>query len=564
MMDKKSFLMMVFLLLALFPMTAQPHLSNAFELEEEWVLNSVNGVLQSQGMIGCVEDDVLYCCLRRGFQNKEAGFKATVCAISLYTGRVMDFYLPFPERRATVSTAHRYWIRGICVSGDKVFLSVQDAVLVYRKGVGNRYDFIRKISADLPDCLSLENGKLATVERVPEEGRFILYRQGERENKWDSVVQLQLPAPFMLQYEPNGFVKRLKNDVYFLASPELRIEKYSSYGELLSVIRPQLPAWRAIPDELVRKISAMPYGSDRAMYTFFQTKEYSFPLAVHPLNDSILMLSFHQYDTLEKKERVLTTLVYYSERGEVLRTEPYSHFFAEDSVIREGMFPLYYAQRELCLMVTDGDRLVQIVREAPVEWRGKTGRAYTDSVDHYFAAGLPVFRLRVSKLRTSAAERRCPIADLGIRTYEGSAFSGKEFLPSKVIFIVNNPPQCHNCEENLFSFVNTLDTAACTVCVVFNNADGYMAKRDQIENVRKYLTVPFTPLFVPTEEKEKFLKVMNAGSYPVTLLKEAGEQEAIVIPNEVIFSDNPATSSIQERFVRKITRFINRIGGAGK
>lgn len=563
-MDKKNFLIVLLLCLALLPLMAQQHLSQAFELEEEWTLNANNDVLQAQGMVGCVEGNFLYCCHRRGFQNKENGFRATVCAIKLSTGEATDYALLLPEKKANATTARRYWIRGVNVKGNKLFLSVQNAILVYQRGKGNRYDFINRIPADLPDCLSLKHGQLAIVERVPEEGRFILKQQGEQGAVLDSVIGLQLPAPFMLQYEPNGFVKQLGEALYFLASPEPRIEKYSSDGEFLAVIRPQLPAWRAMPDELVRKISAMPYGSDRAMYTFFQTKEYSFPLAVHPLNDSILMLSYHQYDTFEKKEQALTALVYYSVRAGVLRVESYSHFFAEDSVIGEGMFPLYYAQRELCLMVTDGERLVQVVREAPVEWCGRTGRAYADSVDRYFADGLPVFRVRVAKLRTGAAERRCSIADLGMRTYEGDAFTGKDFLPSKVIFIVNNPPECHNCEETLFSFVGTLDTAACKVCVVFNNVDSYMAKRDQIESVRKHLRVPFTPLFVPSEGKEKFLKMLNVSSSPMVLLKEAGETEAVVVPNELIFVENPTINKLQEGFVRKIMTFLNRKGGAGK
>lgn len=563
-MDKKNFLILILLWLTLLPMMAQPHLSQAFELEEEWTLNPNNDVFQPQGMLGCVADNVLYCCHRRGFQDKANEFRATVSTIDLSTGALADYAVPLPEKKANASSARRYWIRGICIDDGRLYLSVQNAVLVYQKGKGNRFEFLKRIPADLPDCLSLKHGQLAAVERVPEEGRFILKQQGGHGSVMDSVMGLQLPGPFMLQYEPNGFVRQTGDSLYFLASPELRIEKYSHKGELLAVIRPQLPSWRAIPDEVIQKIAAMPYGSDRAMYTFFQTKEYSFPLALYPLNDSVIMLSYHQCDTVEKKEQVLTALVCYREHGEVSWVKPYSHFFAEDSVIGDEMFPLYYAQRELCLMVTDGEHLVQVVREAPVEWRGRTGRAYADSVDLYFADGLPMFRVRVSKLRAGAAERRFPIGDLGVCTYDGQTVAGTEFVSSKVIFIVNNPPQCHNCEESLFSFVNTLDTASCKVCVVFNNADSYMAKRDQIENTRKQLAVPFIPLFVPTKGKGEFLQKLNVRNFPVVLLKETNETEVSVIPNELIFSENPTVSKIRGGFVRKIARFVNRKGGAGK
>ena len=70
-MDRKHFLMLFFLWWIALPMTAQPHLSEAFVLEGEWTLDSGDGVLQPQGMVGCVEGNSLYCCHRRSFQNKE-------------------------------------------------------------------------------------------------------------------------------------------------------------------------------------------------------------------------------------------------------------------------------------------------------------------------------------------------------------------------------------------------------------------------------------------------------------------------------------------------------------
>lgn len=562
-MDRKHFLMLFFLWWIALPMTAQPHLSEAFVLEGEWTLDSGDGVLQPQGMVGCVEGNSLYCCHRRSFQNKENGFAATVCAIDLSTGRMTNYFIPLPEKKANATVARRYWIRGVRVMGNRLFLSLQNGVLVYQKGKNNKYDFVRRIPTDLPDGLFVANGKLAVVERVPEEGRFVFKLQKEHGSDFDSVRGLQLPAPFMLQYEPNGFVRQTGKALYFVVSPELRIEKYALDGKLLAVIRPQIPRWQPMPDELVRKISEMPYGSDRAMFTFFHTKECSFPLEVHPLNDSMLMLSYHHYDSSEKKEQVLTAMVCYGEEGQVVRVVPYSHYFTEDSVIGREMFPLYYAQRELCLQVVDEERIVQIVREAPVEWRGKTGRAYADSVERYFASGMPEYRVRVAKLRTDGAERRCDIRDLELRTYEGKAFTEWETSLSGTIFIVNNPPQCHSCEESLFSFVSTIDTAICKVCVVFNNADSYLAKRDQIEDVRKHLTVPFTPLFVPTEGKDKFLKTIGVSVFPAVILQNVGSSEAMVLSGTEIYGAGHS-SALNQTFVRKITKFLYGKGGTGK
>lgn len=559
-----KWLIVLLMALCAVPLSAQPHLSEMFELEAEHLLDTDSKVFQAQGMVGCVDGDALLCCHRRGFQNKETGYKAEVVAIDLITGKMSGFLLPLPEKKANAPTARKYWIRGFFVAGNQLLVTTQNEVLVYHKGKANRCEFVRRIPADLPDLLFWRNGTLASVERVPEEGRFVIKRQGERVLEWDSVTGLQLRAPFLLQYEPNGFVDGAGNCLYFLDSPDLRIEKLSLEGETLAVIRPQIPGWQALPDELVRKISSMPYGSDRAMYTFYHTKEYSFPLKVHPLCDSILMLSYHHYDPSVKQEQMLTTLVYYDKEGKSFRVSPYSHFFAEDSVIGSNMFPLYFAQRELCLQVEDGDRIVQVVREAPVGWRGKTGRAYADSVENYLSSGLPEYRVRVAKLKACSSERRCVIGSLGLQTYGGSAFDGKELARSKVIFVVNNPPQCHDCEESLFGFISAIDTSLCKVCVVFNNADSYLAKQDMVDKVQKRLSVPFTPLFVPTEEKEGFIKKLNGRNFPVVMLKEAGGEEAVVVAEKEIFAEGVAVSRLQEGFVRKVMLFLHRNASAAK
>lgn len=538
---------------------AQSHISRMFDLEEEWTLRQYPELFRQQGVVGCVDNNVLYCCHRRGFQSKDDGYRARVYTVDLGTGEEGVFFLSLPEKKSNAATARKYWIRGVFVEGIHLLLSVQDEVLFFRKGKAGRYEFVKRLSSDLPERVDRSNGQLSVIERVPEIGKFILKRQQGQAQTMAPITEFSLPGPFMLQYEPNGFVKMKENTLYFLASPELRIEKYSFSGELLAVIRPQLSAWQAIPDELIRKISEMPYGSDRAMYTFFHTKQNSFPLEITPLQDTILLLSYHHYDTLEKHEKVLTALVVYDERGDICRVEPFTHFFNQDSVIGDSLFPLYYAQRELCLQVTYGDRLVQVVREAPIEWRGKTGREYTNSVERYFADGIPEFRVRVAKLQTRTAERRCTIDNLGLRTYEGNVVMGKELASSNVIFIVNNPPQCHSCEETLLSFLNTVDTTACKVCIVFNNADSYMAKRDQIENVSRQLSIPIKPLFVPTSDKAAFMEQLGEGLFPVVMLKSSDCPEAVVIPNGQIFVED-RTSALKTEFVSRIRKFVQRKG----
>lgn len=544
---------------------AQPHISMAFNLESEWTLAEGSDKIQPQGMVGCVDDDVLYFCYRRGFQNKEEGYKATVTTVELSTGRKDCFSLSLPEKKVNVVVARKYWIRGICVDGSRLFLLTQGGVLAYQKGRGNRYEFVGRFDSDLPDRVLSVNGKLTVVERIPEDGRFVVRRQHDRTGTLDSVFDMRLPGPFMLQYDPNGFARMAKGSLYFLASPELRIEKHSYDGTLQAVIEPQIPEWRAMPKEMVEKISAMPYSSDRAMYTFSQGKEYSFPLEINPLNDSIVLLSYHHCHQPEKKEQMLSVFVHHDTAGRVKKVDgPYTHFFPQDSVIGKEAFPLYYARRELCLQVTDGNRVVQVVREAPVEWRGMTGRQYAASVERYFADHTPVVRVRVAELRTGGAERKCDIGNLGLQTYDGRDFQPRDFSLTKAVFLVNNPPQCHTCEASLLDLFNSVDTSACKIFIVFNSADGFLAKRDRVANVRQYLKVPFVSLFVPTEAKDAFLKEMAASVYPIVLLKDTGDEKASIHLNEQIFTENLTSSALKKEFVRKILSFLHRNDGVGK
>jgi hypothetical protein len=309
----------------------------------------------------------------------------------------------------------------------------------------------------------------------------------------------------------------------------------------------------------------MPYSSDRAMYTFSQGKGYSFPLEINPLDDSTLLLAYHHYRRSEKKEQVLSAVVHYDTEGTVTKVEgPYTFFSPQDSVIGTAAFPLYYARRELCLQVTDGNRIVQVVREAPVEWRGMTGRQYADAVDRYFADHPPVVRVRVARLRTGGAERKCDINSLGLQTYEGEAFSVSDNSPSKAVFLMYNPPQCHNCEAALLNLLSSVDTSVCKIFIVFNNADSFLAKKDLIANVRQHLSTPFVPLFVPTETKDAFLKEMGTLVYPIVLLKEAGTSAAVILPNDAIFTENLTSSTLRKECVRYFARFLHQKGGVGK
>ena len=544
---------------------AQPHISSAFVLEGEWTLKKYPEGFQQQGMVGCVEENVLYCCHRRGFQNKESGYSAVVTMVDLTTGEETDIALTLPERKVNASIARKYWIRGICVEGNRLFLLIQNGILVYQKGKGNRYEFAKRIDSELPDRLQSRDGKLTVVERVPEEGRFVIRRQHDRTGPLDSVFDAQLPGSFMIQYEPNGFVKMTDSSLFFLASPMLRIEKYSCQGDLQAVVEPHISGWEAMPEAVMKTLSAMPYGSDRAMYTFSQGKKYSFPLEISLLRDSILWLSYHHYDCSENREQILSTLVHYDAKGTVKKVEgPYSHFFMQDSLIGNEAFPLYYARRELCLQVTDRDRLVQVVREAPVEWRGKTGRQYSDSAERYFANGNPEIRVRVARLRTAEPTRTCVVGSLGMRMYDGSEADTTLLRATKAVFVVNNPPQCHSCEGSLLAFLQSVDTADCKIYVVFNNADSYLAKRDQIENVRQHLSVPFIPLFVPTSAKDIFLGTLGVANYPALLLKDMGSDKAVILSNEQIFTEDLTRSALKRDFVRNFTAFLHHGGSAGK
>ena len=96
-----------FLLVIRSQIAAQPHLSSAFALESEWTLENNAEQIQPQGMVGCVEADILYCCHRRGFQNKEEGYKAHVATINLVTGEEGDFYLALPGKKANAAAARR-------------------------------------------------------------------------------------------------------------------------------------------------------------------------------------------------------------------------------------------------------------------------------------------------------------------------------------------------------------------------------------------------------------------------------------------------------------------------
>jgi len=536
-----------------FALHSQSHISNAFCLEKEWVLPSDGTDRSFNGLVGCTDGEHLFFCHRQGFQDKTQQYRASLFVVDLNTGKEESFHIAFPEKKASPLAARKYWIRGLSVKDDQLFLLTQDAVLTYQKGRGQEYTVCKVIPCDLPTHFIETDGNYFIVEKVPEEGKFVMKKFSPKGVFLDSICQWSLSAPFMLQYEPNDFLSLSESGICFLDSPFPIIHQHLWNGSEKDKHFLPVPQWNPMPEEFVKKVSAMPYGSERAMYVFSHSQKYSFPLAIHLLRDNMFLIRYHTMDTLSRKERIVSAVVKCEKGGQISSITPYSHYFASDSIISENAFPLYYAQRELCLNVQKGEFVVQIVRETPVEWRRKMGKDFYDSTEAYFYKKEPIIRVRTARLKWGVGSKMCPMDSLHLKTADGQKYVSNE---KRTIYVVNNPPQCHSCEENIYQLLNSMDTNLCQIAVVTMGVNGALARRDNVDYVKGHLNIPFIPLYVDSNEQQAVLETLQQSYYPMLLLREEEDTRGMIVPNANIFSDDGVSSTLNPDFKKKMKLFM--------
>lgn len=372
-----------------------PHLSHFF-IEKNVVKASDDF---PERIVGCAYNDSFVYCSCTAFRDKDNNYQATIFALNSKTGEQSQLMIPFPEAKANMMTARNYWIYAINVTEEKIILSTQYAILFYGLDEDGEYELQQRVPTSFsPEFTYYFKGSIYYSCQDNEMG-FRLVQQKINSNKQHEVQQFIIDAPFLLQYGPNGFIKATDEYIYFLNSPKFCLQKYSLTGNKIAEINIEIPNWHTMDPDYIQEMGKMEYGGDRAMYSYYHSKKYSFPLEVIPLNDRNFLLTYHQYDVADSTDGIDMILLCTNDDWSNYHYYPVSVIFPKEHVVQNDEFPIYYHHIEKCLSFSTHNMLWQLVKETDVPYRGKKWGDYENQKQEYLKKNDVVLKLRVMEFK---------------------------------------------------------------------------------------------------------------------------------------------------------------------
>lgn len=375
-----------------------PHLSKYFDLGSRITLTNYTEEETSKELVGYGDEQCVYFCKKRAFQNKENGFEALVYVVDYKRGSQSILKLPFPENKKSLANARKYWIYGLSVYKDTILLATQTANLLYKNENGD-WKLANTFAIPNSDFSWLYHQHVYAISEDNNHG-FDLWHAPLDANSMEKVCEFNIRAHFLLQYGPNGFIKPDRNgNLYFINTPDMILYKYDFEGNLLAACPVELPGWLPMPSDYIAKLNAMPYGSDRAMYAYFNSTKYSFPLEILPINENTFLQSYHHYDTVLQKESLKMLFLRINPEWKHAEYVECTSTFVTDKIIEKDEFPIYAHQPELCLSVCIPNGIAQISKETSVDWCGMTGKEYTQAKEQFLSTQKPIMKLTIVKLK---------------------------------------------------------------------------------------------------------------------------------------------------------------------
>lgn len=527
---------------------AQEHISHFFDCEQEFALPAESSLHHTGKVIGCIDGDLLYLCNAEVLHSRKQGCELLVEVFDLLSSETRTVLLPLPEKKGLGN--QRYWIYAIDVVGNRVLLTTHSQLLEFvirQDGTGKLVQV-----ADFPDADFVMPQKecVYAVSQVNDYG-FVLRKLNK--GRLDSIAGFPLPAPFMLQFGPNGFLKAIDTTVFFVAAPSPIIQRFDLRGKKTGEVRLEVEDWNEMPEDYIRSVSEMPYCGDRAIHVFKTSTEYSFPLELFPMNDTTFLLSYHQYKPELNKFEIRFLWVKMNAHWEVLEQKELHSKFAADHRIQVGEFPFLYADRTLVRMLTSHERIVQIVKTSEATFEGKTQQEYDLEQEKFFENNAPILKARVFHIKNNLPRVQC--SDICFCNYDGSPFPLDSIPSQYAVVLFNNPPQCHACEDELRQYLNTLPFKKSSLYVVDAKVNDFLGKKECLEKNRTSLHVPCKSLFVPRAATDALLQQLSEFQFPLLLLYDKDADTLMVLSGKNLFPEDPWRAGLQEDAIGLLRRF---------
>lgn len=534
-----------------------PYVSTKFQIEATWDFPALELTDGTEKLTTFLDDTAFYFSSSTVRLDEDSRYRVRLYKLSLKNGQSEVWNLVLPDKsKANSSFGHRdtYWLHRIAVSHNKVLLFTEDCFFIYKKREGE-WGLEKRVSFSDGITGYYYKDSLYVFQETDHE-KYTLYRYDTVYYKVEKVLEIPFQTPFLKQFTPNRYLSVEPNAFYVLETDQPAYNCYALNGDFLYRADGKIQDWRAIDADLREKIMSYPYGVERIYQALEHNTGNSYCTQLFPFSNGEALMGYHHFDTLSQHQEFRLAFGK-RESGPEWRLTPCRFALRNDEVYNDSFFPFYYYHSSVVTTDFFNDKLVQILKSAPVDYRGKSSQAYRDALNDYYKRDAPIWKIRILHLKESLMLESLSDS-LNLYDIDGKRIDFQSVSKQKIVLCFSNDVQCSGCQRYLYRFLQgELETKEndTDLMVVFRQSKDYLVLREMMQKVSQELGMKFTPVFVPMGER-KTNAFYEPYKYPKVLLINKRSGEYHFFDTDRLFPADMLQYGLTDDFLENFAKFL--------
>ncbi len=519
---------------------SQDWIGSQFALDTSIVLQSAETDLTLSSLTYCINDGIFYYADIKAFQGGNPHKDAVIHAVSLYDYAQHDFILPSPPSEGKRDwKGTQFWLNDFDFNGEHAAVSTQNQIVIYKKTDNFQYVYDTIYEHPFIKATYIHQDQLYYLEEDHDAG-YKWFRRPLHGGEEVLIRELPYEAPHVVQAQPNRYLFRNQNYVFFLSTRYPVLHQYSLDGQWVGDIEFDLPTWHPFEDDYIAKTLSVPYGVERIYLTMADIFKYSYPKVVFPLYDNYL-LYYAQYDTIAQRSH-LQYAIYDQKSGE---TTLWSKKDTSSEAYTGERFPfnLFQPQTDKAHL-SWGNLLLEISADDTLSWLNRTPSEYEQAREAFFKQNDPVYKLRIMRYKNTdwAAEPFFIDTDSRLHPLEDLPY-GKSLL------LVTHELECTACERQLLQLLNHSSQEIKHIGITHPYIPGALLERELQKRVKLHLEKPFGLYYLAVNRYAQYPWDLSDNiSYPALLFYETGKAP-FLFSLDKIFDDNLYSPNYRDEFL---------------
>ncbi|MCQ2283625.1 MAG: hypothetical protein MJZ57_01845 [Bacteroidales bacterium] len=547
-MKTNAYITLAILLLTSLLANGQSWIGSQFDLDTTIRIDETN-IPENLSLLKCnVCEGSFYYIDAKAFQDKSKGYQALLYAVSLNDYMQTVFTLSLPHSSLDAENLVRtFWITDFWITGDTLTISVQDNVLIYHKNEINQFEYDTLYAHPNIKNNYMHLGELYFFEEDHDFG-YHWFRVNLANGKEELIRDLPYEVPHVVQANPNRYLFRDEQYVYFLSTRKPLLKKYALDGTWIEDVSFPLPHWHPFEDEYIQQSMSVPYGIERIHATMNDIFRYSYPKVVFPIGGDYLMY-YTQFDTVSHRSTLKYAILDSARNASI-----YSARDNTDSAYTVHRFPfnLYDLTADKA-RISWNDRLIELVLDDTIHWTGLKPGEYRILQEKFFRQHDPVPSIRIMTYRNSH-----PVTQPFFQNAAQQYLSLANLPVGKNILLINNELECSACRNSLLTILNDVDSTV-NIGILYPFIPGALQEHELSKELKRYLRRPFELYYSNPRRYAHYpryiFKLCN--SFPSILFYESGKAP-ILFSLDNIYEEDPITLRFTEEFREVWSEFISK------